>query len=119
VTNPSRGDIYWLDWNPARGSEQAGVRPALVIYTNQMNANPTYWNCVVVALTTKGRAVPTHVAIEKSIENGLPADSWVKAEQVLTVSKERLSAYLGRVSELEMGQVNRALLRVFALDSIV
>ena len=26
-----RGEIYWVDWNPGRGSEQSGLRPALVI----------------------------------------------------------------------------------------
>ena len=28
---PKRGEVWLVNWNPARGSEQAGRRPALVI----------------------------------------------------------------------------------------
>jgi len=41
---PKRGEIWRLNWNPSRGSEQAGIRPALVIqndigneYSAQLN----------------------------------------------------------------------------------
>jgi mRNA interferase MazF len=35
---PSRGDIIWLDFNPQKGREQAGHRPAIVISPKQFNS---------------------------------------------------------------------------------
>jgi len=28
---PRRGEVWLVNWNPARGSEQAGIKPVLVI----------------------------------------------------------------------------------------
>lgn len=35
---PSRGDIIWLDFNPQKGREQAGHRPAITISPKQFNS---------------------------------------------------------------------------------
>jgi mRNA-degrading endonuclease toxin of MazEF toxin-antitoxin module len=39
MANPKRGEIWMVDFNPARGSEQAGKRPALIIQ-NEKNFKP-------------------------------------------------------------------------------
>jgi mRNA interferase MazF len=103
-----RGEIWLLDWSPARGSEQAGFRPALVIQTDAANTNPAYPNTIVLAISTKGKPVPFHVAIKPNRSNGLTDASFVKCEQVLTVAKERLVRRLGVVEEGELQQINRA-----------
>lgn len=110
-----RGEIYWLDWNPARGSEQAGRHPALVVQENPASANPNYPLTVVVAISTQGRAIATHVAIEPTTLNGLSTPSYAKCEQIQTISKARLIQRIG-VLELEaIARVNEALKRVLAL----
>lgn len=99
VTSPSpfrddcrRGELYWLDWSPGRGSEQTGLRPALVIQADAGNANPRYPLTVVATVSTKGKAgIPTHVALAPSPLNGLREVSYVKAEQIMTVAKDRPS----------------------------
>jgi mRNA interferase MazF len=35
---PSRGDVVWLSFDPQRGHEQAGRRPAVVLSSNPYNA---------------------------------------------------------------------------------
>jgi len=119
VRNPSdtiqRGQIYWLDWNPARGSEQAGRRPGLIVQNDPFNANPRYPNTIVLAVTTRGRDVPTHIAIEPTAENGLRERSFVKCEQLITVSKERLDSLIGELDAETMAHVDRALKRVLSL----
>ena len=112
---PKRGEIWLLDWSPARGSEQAGFRPALVLQTDSANANPAYPNTIVLAVSTKGKPVPFHVALEPSKSNGLTAPSFVKCEQVLTVAKERLVKRLGSIPEEQLRQVSRAVKLVLAL----
>ena len=94
-----RGDIWVVDWSPGRGSEQSGMRRALVVQTAAANSNPRYPNTIVVAMSTKGRPVPFHVLIEPSDQNGLEETSFAKCEQVLTISKERLVNRLGHLDE--------------------
>lgn len=94
-----RGDIWYVDWSPGRGSEQAGLRPAVVIQTDAANRNPRYPNTIVLTVSTKGRVVPFHVSVEPSEENGLREKSFVKCEQILTVSKERLIRRVGCLDE--------------------
>ena len=94
-----RGDIWLVDWSPGRGSEQTGMRPAMVVQTDAANQNPHYPNTIVVTVSTKGKAVPFHVPIEPSERNGLEKRSFVKCEQVFTISKERLVRFLGRLEE--------------------
>ena len=66
------------------------MRPAVVIQTDAANMNPHYPNTVVATVSTKGKAVPFHVPVNPSEENGLREASFVKCEQVLTISKDRL-----------------------------
>jgi len=113
--NPRRGQIWWVDWSPGRGSEQAGRRPALVIQTDAANTNPRYPNTIVLTVSTKGFPVTAHVEILPSPRNGLHEKSYVKCEQVLTVSKERLEKVIGDLSPADMARVENALRQVLVL----
>jgi mRNA interferase MazF len=111
-----RGQIYWIDWNPARGSEQAGYRPGLIVQNDPFNRNERYPNTVVVAISTSGRSVPSHVALDPNAVNGLRDRSYVKCEQLVTISKDRLREQIGALDDATMLQVDRALIRVLALS---
>lgn len=106
---PRRGELWWLDWSPGRGSEQAGRRPALVIQIDAATTNPRYPNTIVVAVSTKGRQVTSHVLVQPSTTNGLAETSFVKCEQVQTVSKERLVKRIGMLDATVMDLVAAAL----------
>ena len=109
---PSRGEIWQVDWSPGRGSEQTGVRPALIIQNNHGNHSPGYPNTIVAAVSTSGRSIPFHVFIARSPGNGLKADSYVKCEQVVTISKGRLiGPAWGRLTDVELLEVGEALKR--------
>ncbi len=107
--SPRRGDLYWVDWSPARGSERAGWRPALVVQNDAGNGSPTYPNTIVVAVSTKGRHIPLHVRLRTSKRSGLRKVSFAKCEQILTVSKERLAKRIGRIENGELREVNAAI----------
>lgn len=104
-----RGDIWYVDWTPGRGSEQTGLRLAVVIQTDAANRNPHYPNTIVLTVSTKGKAVPFHVSVNPSAGNGLEQESFVKCEQILTISKERLIRRLGRLDEERMEAVAMAI----------
>lgn len=103
-----RGQIWLVDWSPGRGSEQLGKRPALIIQTDAANTNPRYPNTIVLTLSTKGLNVATHVRLDPDRTNGLRETSWVKCEQILTVSKERLMTLWGTISAVDLRKVEVA-----------
>jgi len=103
-----RGQIWLVDWSPGRGSEQLGRRPALIIQTDAANANHRYPNTIVLTLSTKGLPVATHISIEPDSTNGLREISWVKCEQILTISKQRLHQKWGSLSPTAMARVETA-----------
>jgi len=106
-----RGEIWYVDFDPARGSQQAGRRPALVLQNDAGNASVGYPNTIVLAISAKGRDAPFHVKIEPSRENGLREMSVVKCEQILTISKTRLLGIpLGRVGRPDLKRIDVALM---------
>ena len=110
----SRGQIYWVNWNPGRGSEQVGIRPALVIQNDTGNQySPT---TIVAAITTATvKAYPFIVPIA-AFESGLPQDSIVNLSTILTVSRDRLEDKCGELSAQKMIEVNDAIKKSLALD---
>jgi mRNA interferase MazF len=111
----SRGDIWIVDWSPSRGSEQAGQRPAVVIQTDAANSNPRYPNTVILTISTKGKAVPFHVSVSPSGENGLREVSFVKCEQILTISKERLVRRVGNLEDEYLRAIAVVLRRILEI----
>ena len=108
-TIPKRGEIYWLDWHPARGSEQAGRRPGLVVSPDVGNRAGS--TVIVAALTTRipSRPYRFQVRVLATPETGLRRDSTVMCEQVMTVSKDRLEQYIGTLPPDVMRRVDDAL----------
>lgn len=102
-----KGDIFLVDWSPGRGSEQAGIRPALIIQNDVGNRYSS--TTIVAAITTAtGKAYPFHVQIEPG-ESGLPKVSTVLLEQIMTIDKGRLVRKIGRLSSAKMTEVDKAI----------
>jgi mRNA interferase MazF len=92
----ARGEIWLADLNPTRGHEQAGQRPCLVISVDLFNKGPAGL-CVVLPVTTKKKDILWHVPVAPA-ESGLKLTSYVKCEDIRSISLERLSRRLGSVS---------------------
>ena len=93
---PSRGQIWLADLNPTRGHEQSGVRPCLVISVDYFNNSPAGL-VIVLPVTTRAKGVRSHVAIAPP-EAGLKEPSFVKCEDVRSISTERLVISWGTVT---------------------
>jgi mRNA interferase MazF len=115
---PRRGDIYWVDFHPARGSEQAGRRPALVVQNDVGNRHAS--TTIVVALTTRLRdPEPPHQVLIPAAESGLPRDSMAKCDQILTIARDRLLDRAGVLVPRRMAAVDHALLYSLALSEVL
>jgi mRNA interferase MazF len=102
-----RGEIYWIDWNPGRGSEQSGIRPALIIQNDIGNKfSPT---TIVAALTTAAEKPYPFLVEITAKESGLPKNSMVNLSAILTVDKSRLMNTCGKLSNLKMDEVDEAI----------
>lgn len=115
-----RGEIYWVEFDPVKGSEQGGLRPALVIQNNVGNRySPT---TVVAAITGSIPPKPyPFVVIIEAKESGLPKRSAVNCAQVATIQQtgsgsrlrpradESTVRPIGQLSPSKMAQVDEAL----------
>ena len=103
---PRRGEVWLVNWNPARGSEQAGRRPALVIQNDIGNEKAS--TTIVAGISSSVKIFPMNVKVDPP-EGGLGLASSVKTSQVLTVGKKRLERRLGQLSSEKMKEVNLAI----------
>lgn len=109
---PLRGEVWLINWNPARGSEQAGFRPAVIIQNNIGNEKaPT---TIVSAISSSVRLYPMNVKVVPP-EGGLSKASIVKTSQILTIDKRRLEKKLGELNKATMSKVDEAIRLSLAL----
>ena len=101
--SPKRGEIWTVDFDPTRGHEQAGKRPALVLSATLFNQGPAGL-AVVLPITSKNKHIPWHVAIAPQ-DGGLPRVSFIKCEDIRSIAAERLSKRWGMVSAASLAQV--------------
>jgi mRNA interferase MazF len=102
-----RGEIYLVSFDPARGSEQRGVRPALIIQNDVGNERST--KTIVAAMSSRrGPDYPFRVRVTPR-ESGLTKHSDVLLDQILTITQERLGRRLGHVTPRVMEDVDQAL----------
>lgn len=73
---PSRGDIVWMSFDPARGREQKGMRPALVVSAQELNK----WGLAyTVPITSKEKGYPVEVPIHGAYVEGVALTSHLRA----------------------------------------
>ncbi len=105
----TRGEIYLVDLSSHIGSEQSGVRPALIVQNDIGNAySPTTIICPLTSQTKTN--VNTHVTLTPD-DCGILRDSIVLCEQVRVVDKSRLMKKLGEVTnQQKINDINRKLM---------
>ena len=113
MKNFKRGQIYYADLSPVKGSEQGGYRPTLIIQNDVGNKYaPTVIVAIITSIPTKTK-LPTHVWLNAKC--GLPKESMVECEQVRTLDKSRLKDFMGAVSDEVMAEIDKGLKISFGL----
>ena len=97
-----RGDIVWANLDPVIGSEQAGIRPVLVI--SQDIFNERSGTVIALAITSQPQRAGFPLTFELS-STKLPKKSWVKINQIRTLSVERIARQAGRVSPEDLAEI--------------
>ena len=104
--SPRRGEIWTVNLKSGRGSEQRGIRPALVIQNDMGNRYAA--TTIVAAVTSTIKIYPVTVGLRKG-EGGLDQPSMVNLTQVFTIDKSRLKKRIGRLPSGRMEQVDEAI----------
>jgi mRNA interferase MazF len=109
-----RGEIWLLNLDPIIGREPSGTRPALVISVEPFN-NSGLELVVVCPLTSRNKGFPTHVPV-KPEETGLSRVSFIKTEDIKSISSGRFIKRLGIVPPKIMTDVETRLKRILGLN---
>jgi mRNA interferase MazF len=95
-----------VNFNPGRGSEQRGIRPALIIQNDTGNQFAS--TTIVAAITSTIKRYPVTVLVSKG-RSGFKEDSMVNLAQMLTIDKERLIRNVGTLEIDKMNEVDEAI----------
>jgi mRNA interferase MazF len=106
MTVCKRGEIWMVNFNPGRGSEQKGIRPALIIQNDIGNRYAS--TTIVSAITTTLKKYPVTVLVPRG-KGGLKENSMVNLAHILTVDKGRLMRKLGKLEEDKIAEVTEAI----------
>jgi mRNA interferase MazF len=77
---PETGDIIWIDFDPQKGREQAGRRPALILTDRAYNELTTL--CIACPITSRSRGWSFEVAIP----DGYPVTGVILADHAKSTS---------------------------------
>lgn len=109
-------EIWLIDLNPTRGSEQKGERPCIILQTN---ASGDYSSTTIIApFTTKklNKIYPYEIVIKPSIKNGLREDSKIKLNQIRVIDKSRLIEKIGNLEENYYEDILNAIKIIFDIE---
>ena len=105
---PNRGDIVWLNFNPVRGHEQGGRRPALIISSKKYNAKSGL--ALVCPITSQIKGYPFEVEFRTKTVHGV-----ILADQIRGIDWARRSVEkIGVVSETVVTDVREYLKKLIS-----
>lgn len=107
-----RGEVRLVDLEPVRGSEANKRRPAVVVSNDHANAAAVRSGrgvVTVVPLTSNTARVWPFQVLLSAEDTGLVQDSKAQAEQVRSVSVERVGSAVARLATPSMAAVDEAL----------
>ncbi len=110
-----RGDIVLCDLNPVLGTEQAGIRPVVVVQIDQ--ANDVSPHTIIAPFTSKIRRalLPSHVFVPAGV-GGLNQDSVILCEQIRVIDKSRIIKFIGHLDDNYIEQLDLALSTILGLQ---
>ena len=105
----NRGDIYWVDLNPTKGSEINKLRPCVLVGATPINQ--ARHTVVVVPLSSSTQARPPITIAVSCLQKQVIA----VCDQIRTVDKSRLKNPAGQLSEEDLNALDDGLRQVLCL----
>jgi mRNA interferase MazF len=105
-----QGDVYWYTFK-----EPDKRRPVVILTRNSAIAFLTA--LTVAPITNTIRGIPTEVVLSQA--DGLVADCAINLDNIQTVQKSKLGAFISHLSERRMHEVRRAVEFAFGFDALL
>ena len=97
-----RGEVWWVEFDPAVGSEIRKTRPGVIVSNNSANRNLA--RVIVVPLTSNtDRVYPGEARVSVAGQS-----SKAMADQIMTADKARLKSRIAALSKADMNAVELA-----------
>jgi len=107
--HPKRGEIWLVEFEPARGAEIAKIRPAVIVSSNDIGKLPLRILVPVTDWKDHYYDFPWFTLLNPSRANGLTKSSGADAFQCKSFSLERFKKKLGKVTEAELEEIVSAI----------
>lgn len=104
MASPSRGEVWLADFGVPAGHEAGMHHPCLVVSDNRLNHGPAELAIVLPITHIYKGDLPSHLEI-KPPEGGLKMRSFVKCEDVRSISTKRLITLWGTVTLNTLSEV--------------
>lgn len=108
-----QGEIWNVYFDPIKGSEQAGNRPAVIISGNLMNSISDL--AIVCPLTSSIKNYKGHPVLKPDKLNGLEVPSEVLVFQIRTISKLRFKKRIGMISVEQLSEIKETINEILKL----
>ena len=99
----NRGEAWWVEFDPAVGSEIRKTRPAVIVSNDTSNRHLARLQVMPLSSNVE-RVYPSETVITLAGQR-----SKVMADQIMTADKRRLKTSLGRLSQADMLAVERVI----------
>lgn len=105
-----QAEIWDVNFNPSKGQEQRGIRPAVIISGNVMN---DHYNLIIACpMTSKIKNMRGNVILNPTKSNGLKTKSEILVFHVKSISKERLIKKIGNIEDFELDLIKENLNKI-------
>lgn len=107
-----RGQVHWVQLDPAKGSEMAKRRPCVVLSVREINDHRR--TVVVLPLTTTDTPAVFPLLIATP---SVSTSSKVRIEHIRAIDKSRLSGYITDMGDEDLAEIERALCTVLGIKA--
>jgi len=109
-----RGDVWLADLNPVVGTEQAGVRPVLIVSRDILNATGSA-DVFAVPITSTPKQLRSRIPIGPP-EGGLDRPSFIMCDKLRSISRLRLKKRLDSVKADTLATVTEVLAWIIGVE---
>jgi len=111
--SPKRGDIWWVNFDPSIGGEIRKTRPTIVISNDVANRNLNRIQVIPLTSVTKN-VYPAECLIKVQGKT-----SKAMADQLTTISKLRLTSFIGDITAREMEDIENIVALQLGMQTFV
>lgn len=109
-----KGEIWWVNLSPTKGSEQSGKRPVVIVSGDLLNQYaPVVYVC---PLTTKIKNYKGDIVLQKSQTNGLKQTSEILIMHLRSISKDRFLEKIGIIEKAQLSTLREGIQDLLLMD---